>query len=535
LLVMLCLEIVVVGLLYVPIPPNPDHELYDYMAWSALEHGGLYRNAGDTNMPGEALRHLVSMVLFGNHYWSYRLLDYLLLVVYTGAIALLSQRYHGALYGGLFFGLYLIVYTTSGYWMSGQRDVLATHAIVLAGFTYLRRLEGGRFFWVLIAALVLVEAALMKPTYLAFGPILVVSAAFFARRGLIAQIRDAWLLAIVAAGFLGVIVVLGWATDSLWHWYEMSVLFSSRNYIGGAGFNAVLLSIAATVLRSWHWYTLMALSGLFCWMFANSKASLSVIFAAMATVVVSTLVQRKGFGYHFGGLLIVIALLSAFYMAEIIRLAWRIPDAKLRYSILSFPAILVLGGLISKGQREFTPQVNWYLGRAGFAEMLRSREFDDVMAASSYARTATRPGDSVWSYTSHVMINSLADRPIPTRYVNYSLLRCRTSSRLEERWRGEVEAVFRDQPPVFIVLERNELAAPGEFMGMGSIRPEEPVSVLKDAVDRAYRPECQIGRFAFFRRVANQPSEPNPVPAALPADRRPSSSVLHAQSVKHIP
>jgi hypothetical protein len=534
---MLCLEIVVVGLLYVPIPPNPDHELYDYMAWSAREHGGLYRNAGDTNMPGEALRHLVSMVLFGNHYWSYRMLDYLLLVVYTGAIARLSQRYHGALYAGLFFGLYLIVYTTSGYWMNGQRDVLATHAIVLAGFAYLRRIEGGRFFWVVIAALVLAEAGLMKPTYLAFGPILVVLAACFVRGGVIAQMRDAWLLAIVAAGFLGVVAVLGWATDSLRDWYEMSVLFSSRNYIGGAGFNAVILSIAATVLRSWHWYTLMALSGLLCWMFASSKTSLSVIFAAMATVVVSTFVQRKGYGYHFGGLLIVIALLSAFYMAEIIRLAWRIPDAKLRYSILSFPAILILGGLISKGQREFTPQVNWYLGRVGFAEMLRSRDFDDVMAAASYARTATSPGDSVWSYTSHVMINSLADRPIPTRYVNYTLLRCRKSSTLEKRWRSEVEAVFRDQPPVFIVLERGELAAPGEFFGMSSIRPEEPVSALKEALDRTYTSECQIGRFAFFRRVGSQHahSEPRPAAAALPAQNGPGSSVLHAQTVKQLP
>src|SRR6185312_16736801 len=41
LLTILFAEIVVLGFLYVPIPPNPDHEVFDYMAWSALAKGGL--------------------------------------------------------------------------------------------------------------------------------------------------------------------------------------------------------------------------------------------------------------------------------------------------------------------------------------------------------------------------------------------------------------------------------------------------------------------------------------------------------------
>src|SRR4029077_19903831 len=99
------------------------------------------------NMPGEALRHIIAMTIFGNHNWSYRMLHYLLLVGFTGAVALLTRRYYGGLYASLFFGFYPIVYATSGYWMTGQRDLLATHGIVLGGLAYLRRVEGGAGLW----------------------------------------------------------------------------------------------------------------------------------------------------------------------------------------------------------------------------------------------------------------------------------------------------------------------------------------------------------------------------------------------------
>jgi hypothetical protein len=494
--------VVVVGMLYVPMPPNPDHELYDYMAWSARHEGPLYRNAGDVNMPGAALRHIVAMTIFGNHFWSYRMFDYIALVAFTAVIGLLCRRYCGNLYAYIFLAFYPVVYTTSGYWTTGQRDVLATHGIVLAGFAYLRRVEGGGIAWLIVAGAAMAEAVLLKPTYLAFGPFLLAAVAVFVRQSLKRHLIDAVIVAASGAFVLGSVVALGWATDALRDWYEMTVLYSAQNYMGGLGIHEILKEVASTVIQSWHWFAVMALSGLLCWLFERQKTPLSVIFAVLATVIVSTLVQRKGFGYHFGGMLVVISLLSAFYLAEIVRLARRIPDARLRYSVLSFPLLIAVCGLLSKSQRELLPQAQWYLDRSHVAAMHHGRSFEGVLEAANYARSATSPGDTIWTYSSHMMINSLAGRPMPARFANYALLRATRVSPLEERWRQEVETVFRDRPPAFIVLEQLKRADPEIFFNMHAIRPDEPISALKSALDRDYVLDRWIGRFAFFRRAA---------------------------------
>jgi hypothetical protein len=431
------------------------------------------------------------------------MLDYILLVGFTATIALLSRRYYGTLYASLFLGFYPIVYTTSGYWMSGQRDLLATHGIVLAGFAYLRRVETGSVPWLLVAGAALAEAVLLKPTYLVFGPLLLAAVAFFVRAGAKRQLVDAGLLAATGALLLGSVVLAGWATRSLHDWYEMTVVYSSQNYMGGTEIIEVLKKIAQTVVREWHWFTVMALSGLLCWLFERQKTPLCVILAVLATVIVSTLVQRIGFGYHFGGLLVVTSLLCAYYLAEIIRLARRIPDARLRYSVLSFPVILVLTGFLSKAQREFRPQLEWYLDRSRFDAMLHVHSFDDVMHAAHYAQAQTAPGDSVWTYSSHLMINSLAERPLPKRFANFVLFRANRASPLEERWRREVETVFQERPPALIVLEQGDPADPESYVYMYGIRPDEPISALKEAVQRLYVPDRRIGRFAFFRRATD--------------------------------
>jgi hypothetical protein len=507
LLALLFVETVVLGFLYVPIPPNPDHEVYDYMAWSALAKGGLYRNGGDMNMPGEAILHIASMKLFGNHFFSYRLLDFLLMVCFTARVALLSKRYYGWIFAGLFFGLYPIVYTTSGYWMTGQRDLLATHAIVLAGFTYLRRVEGGRLIWLIISGIAIAGAVLLKPTYLAFGPILLVLVGLYARRGIRPLCVDLAVLGGVGAAVLGSFLALGWATGSLQDWHEMTFSYSLQNYVGGVSLTKVLYAIAETSFKSWHWYLVMALAGLLCLMIEPRKAPLAVIVAAVATVLVSTFAQRKGFGYHFGGLLSVISLLGAFYLTQIIRLGMRISEPRFRFLVLSFPLMLLFGGLVSKCYTEFKPQARWYLDSSQFLSMLKTRRFDDVFEAARYARSATKPNETIWTYNTHSMINSLADRSFPIRLVAPPLLRARQESPLADDWRHEIEAVFRDQPPEFIVLEVTDFTRPNVFFGFDKVQPYEPVSELREAMTRFYVPDRRIGRFAFFRKDQSKIAE----------------------------
>ena len=500
-LLVLILETILVGLLYVPIPPNPDHELYDFMAWSALEDGCLYRNAGDVNMPGEPLLHMVSMSIFGNHSWSYRLLDFLLLIAFSAAVPLLLRRYFGDLLGSLFFGFYLISYTTSGYWMSGQRDLLATHLVFVAGLTYLRRVEGGSRGWLVLSSMILAAAALLKPTFLAAAPLILIAGLPYRRQGLRGLIADIAVMAVVGASALGSVALAGWATDSLRAWFEMTVSYSSVNYTGRMDAKAIVESIISTAARSWQWYMVMALAGLVCWMSEFWKAPLAMLLVTAATVLVSTFTQRKGFGYHFGGLLAPMTLLCSFYLAEVIRLSRRIPALRLRFAVLSFPALMVITGLSMKAGKEYAPQVNWYLGRGGYEQILRSRDFDDVVDAANYARSTTTADQTVWPVSSHLMVNSLAGRRMPKRLANYAFLRFRSAGPLADRWSRDIEAIFREAPPRWIVLETIGSDDPDRFFYMQDIRPDEPAAALKAALDRDYILDRRIGRFAFFRKA----------------------------------
>jgi hypothetical protein len=512
LLALLFVEIVALGLLYVPMPPNPDQELYDYMAWSAITRGGLYRNGGDMNMPDQALLHIVSMKAFGDHYWSYRLLDYILFVGSMGGVALLCRRYYGRIFSGLFLGLYPIVYTTSGHWMAGQRDLLATHAILLAGFAYARRIEGGGVRWLIAPGTAMASATLLKPTFLAFGPIQIFLAYLFVRRPIGQLAKDATILGVVGAVLLGSVLALGWATDSLDAWREMALTYSLQNYVGGRGVIEVARSIARVIVAQYNWYTLMALAGLACLSVEGQKSPLSVVLAVVSTVVISTFVQRKGFGYHFGGLLSVMSLLCACYLTEVIRLAMRASRVRQRLAVLSFPALLISGGMLAKVANELRPQMAWYLDRSQFVNMLKSNDFDDVLEASDFVRSATKPDETVWTNSSHLMINSLSERSFPGRFISYALVRFNEASPLGEGWRREVEAIFRERPPQFIVLEVISPSAPDVFFNMGDIRPHEPISAMKEALDRDYVRDRQVGRFAFYRRddskASRTPSTP---------------------------
>ena len=137
LLLILLVLFVTLGALYAAIPPFTDQEQLGYMGYVTLKGGVLYRDAGDPNMPGEPLLHLAALAAFGNHYWSYGLIDYLLLLVFVGAMGRLLSEAHGILAGVLFSLIYPVVYVTAGIGIAGQRDYLAAHAVTIAAFLLL--------------------------------------------------------------------------------------------------------------------------------------------------------------------------------------------------------------------------------------------------------------------------------------------------------------------------------------------------------------------------------------------------------------
>jgi hypothetical protein len=488
---------VTLGALYVPIPPNSDGEQLGYMGYVALKGGVLYRDAGDTNMPGEPLLHLTALAAFGNHYWSYRLLDYLLLLAFVVAMGLLLCEDHGILASLLFSLIYPVVYVTAGFWMSGQRDYLAAHAVTVAAFLLLRRLDGRGLGWPVLSGALIGVAVLLKPTFAVIYPLLLAYDLYRVRR-LRPLVADAAALALGTAAVIGPLVVLGAVAGALQPWYEMTILYSLRNYAADGQLALVTGRLLRFARISWHWYIVVALCGAAIWHLSRPRDTLAVTLIVGVVVAGSALSQKKGLEYHMAGELVVLTLLNVYFLMEVVRHGLLVPHHRARILLLMLPLTLFSLGLASKCAGVFQRSVLWLAGAITEQEFLSDNGFDDVIAASRHVAHTTKPGQTVWPYTRHLMICILADRTMPTRFSTAMFLRSPKPSPLADAWREEVRFTLERHPPELIVLERGTEGRKADWEA-GDVADHEPLKPLLKALEQRYHHEVDIGRFVLFR------------------------------------
>src|SRR5262249_51161628 len=160
--------------------------------------------------------------------------------------------------------------------------------------TYLRRVMGGCRAWLIATSSAIACAVLLKPTYLAAAPLMIIGAWPFSERRVRPLVADVLSMTVAGAALLGIVALAGWLTGSIGPWYEMAVSYSLKNYVGGVSWSRILTTITFTAARHWHWYTIMALSGFLCWVFHSNKAPLAVVLMVSATVLISAFAQSKG-------------------------------------------------------------------------------------------------------------------------------------------------------------------------------------------------------------------------------------------------
>src|SRR3982751_3344802 len=118
--------------IYIRILPSPDQYFFEYMAWLHLQGAPFYKGLFDMTWPGELFLHDAYIRIFGVHSWTARAGDFLLLQPAVLAIFEFLRRAgfpRAAVAAAL---LYPIIYVTSGGWMAGHRDFIATHFIIAA-------------------------------------------------------------------------------------------------------------------------------------------------------------------------------------------------------------------------------------------------------------------------------------------------------------------------------------------------------------------------------------------------------------------
>ena len=165
---------VVCALYYCSIVPSPDQSLYDYIAWQGIKGIPWYSGSVDVSWPAPFLIEDFGIRAFGVQRWTARLTDFLVLQpAIVGMFFFLRSA--GLRYAALAIALaYPVIYVTAGGWQAGHRDMVGMHFLIVAAALLL----GDRSRWrgCFLAGVVLGFVVMLRPTYLALAPFLLLAA-----------------------------------------------------------------------------------------------------------------------------------------------------------------------------------------------------------------------------------------------------------------------------------------------------------------------------------------------------------------------
>jgi len=253
------------------------------------------------------------------------------------------------------------------------------------------------------------------------------------------------------------------------------------------------------------WMVLLALAGLVGGAARRARETvwLGAWIALTATAVV---LQRQLAGYHFMLLVPGLALAAAGGLVELVGLVAR-----------GRPAMRVVGAATIVGCLALLPPTvrAWLttyhpvpatgsaraLALVGFDRGSFSPRLEEQVAGYLSEHTSTDEGVLVWGLAPGVY--ALANRHPTTKYPFHKLLMTeaplsRMIPGLSERRAALIERLRKD-PPRYIVVGRRDANG---FEPEDSMSSLHRFTALREILERHYRPETEVGRFALYRRTS---------------------------------
>jgi hypothetical protein len=346
-----------------------------------IDHGRMpYTDITDNNMPGAYFTESIAMHIFGYGDVGWRVYDFVLMAIMTGALVLIAMPYDwmaGLFAGGLFFSMH----EAEGPKYSLEREQVITVLLVIGYAALFRSVRRRQPAWMLLVGLTGGLATSIKPTFLPLTLALLLMAAWVLwRRGVAWLPYMAWAFAGLAAmaaadllyllhfhalgGFLYILRVVtptygGLARSSLWTLLRLSLDWPTALLLA-------LTLLAALVSGRRHMR----------WEWEKWAIALGVLFGWL-----SYFVQGKPFLHHRYTYLVLLLLLIGLESMEALRR--RGPQQRLAAAALLFALfvampiecreVLHIHRQMPTGQTPFTLALEDDLNRLGGAPVLQDK------------------------------------------------------------------------------------------------------------------------------------------------------------------
>lgn len=489
-------------------PFGRDQGIFATIADAILRGQLPYRDAWDHKPPGIDYAYALAFWLFGRSWQAVHLLEQLVLLGgMLGLWALLRPTGTGAaLAAAALFGAASVLQFE--WWDRGQAEMFLA-GISAVGMALLVAARHWRVISAFGGGLLLGTLVWFKPTA---APLAVLGGGVILGRSPVRRGVALDLAAYLAGGIVALLVPAGLlaragAFGEMW---QAVVVFNQLHVQTGAN-----LTVEATAWATVDFFnrmgplTPLAAAGLLGARRRPARTMLLVCWLGAALLGVWS--QGKFFSYHWTVALPPLAGLAGWGLVA----AWdsiRRPGREtwLRRSAAAVLAVVLLAPVVAEQPSKLGRDLAYLLGRtsereyfAHFGHNLNDRDVYSFSAAretADYLAARTTANDTVLVWGFQALVNWLADRRAPTRYIfSYPLTIDRPESPLRREARDTFLREFDAAPPAYVVLVAKDV---------NPIQPRDSVALLetfpafKERLARDYTHEHTIAEFQIYRRTA---------------------------------
>jgi len=513
-------------------PFTRDQGAYAYIA-DLMMHGRVpYRDAWDLKPPGVYWVYQAAFGLFGRSELAVRLFEALYTLLGAAAVYALARTVFedgtvAALSAWIYaFGYFLLLH----FYSVANPEAFMVPFVAACFYGAVRYVRSKKLRWLLAGSIAGGMAIWFKPTAALMVTAAVLWTTFVSWPGENRVRRLAHTLGIaILGGLLGlapaVFLLYG---NGLTELLDIWTRYGSGTYLAAGGLALgegplALLDVIVGYVREWQLLVWLTLTGLAVVTLDSRRKQIQsavthrhgmAIVVFLLSALAAVLLQGKLFEYHWVPALApasILSGLSVIMLARSIRETFGTPDSKQVDRPSAYAAIftvMVIGGLLLLTAYDHVARYRRlaaYLSSHITEEQYYS-QFDigsdfsrmESLRAATYLHEHTTPNDTILIWGAEPLLNFLAQRRSPTKYIfSYMLVEGSQGADLEARRQEFLDELRKGEPAYIVLVERDFTP----LSPMGSQAQLDQLPGLRTMLEREYTLEVQIGDYAIHRRA----------------------------------